>query len=53
MNYGVAVTSDQLQAYFNKLREREADLKAGGCWNDALPVLQKSGTRAYKPLSLG
>lgn len=30
MNYGVAVTNGQRQAYFNKLREREADLKARG-----------------------
>ena len=30
MNYGVAVTNDQRQTCFNKLREREADLKARG-----------------------
>ena len=30
MNYGVAVTNGQRQAYFNKLRERETDLKARG-----------------------
>lgn len=30
MNYGVAVTPGQRQAYFNKLREREADLKTRG-----------------------
>lgn len=30
MNYGVAVTAGQRQAFFNKLREREADLKARG-----------------------
>lgn len=30
MNYGVAVTNGQRQTYFNKLREREADLKARG-----------------------
>ncbi|HAW5731608.1 glycoprotein 3 [Escherichia coli] len=30
MNYGVAVTHGQRQTYFNKLRERETDLKARG-----------------------
>ncbi|CZY24091.1 hypothetical protein [Enterobacter hormaechei] len=30
MNYGVAVTVGQRQAFFNKLREREADLKVRG-----------------------
>lgn len=30
MDYGVAVTNGQRQAFFNKLREREADLKARG-----------------------
>lgn len=30
MNYGVAVTICQRQIFFNKLREREADLKARG-----------------------
>ena len=29
-NYGVAVTNGQRQAYFDKLREREAELKARG-----------------------
>lgn len=30
MDYGVAATNGQRQAFFNKLREREADLKARG-----------------------
>ncbi|MDF3701633.1 glycoprotein 3, partial [Enterobacter hormaechei] len=30
MDYGVAVTNGQRQAFFNKLHEREADLKARG-----------------------
>lgn len=30
MNFGVAVTVGQRQAFFNKLRDREADLKARG-----------------------
>jgi hypothetical protein len=42
MDHDAASTPGQLKVWQEKIRQREADLKARGCCHDALSVLQKS-----------
>jgi hypothetical protein len=45
MDHDVATTPGQRKVWQEKMREREADLKARGYCHDALSVLQNGGTR--------
>jgi hypothetical protein len=53
MEHDVATTPGQRKVWQEKMREREADLKARGYCHDALSVLQNGGTRSHQPLYVG
>jgi hypothetical protein len=53
MDHDAASTPGERKVWQEKIRQREADLKARGCCHDALSVLQKVGACPHLPLSVG
>lgn len=50
MEHDVAATPVQRKVWHEKMREREADLKARDYCHDALPFLPHGSSRSHQPL---